>query len=270
MHRLIAAACALSFVACGPPIAIVKFTTWGEEYIEQGIPAAKFEDGWNVKFTKFLIVVKDIVVTDDKGTIASAQPGAKAFDLVKKGPVEVYAGTAPAKAWDVVRYSIAPDENAVAGNIEAADLSLMKSRGASIMLFGSGTKGSVTKSFEWTLTHNTLYDHCERAEKGGKGVVVVPAKETEVQLTIHGDHLFYDQLSGDAKLRFDAIANADSNNDNRVTLDELGIVQVETLPQGQYGTSGVSNVRSLKDFISHSARTIGHFDGEGECTPRAR
>lgn len=257
--------------ACGPAVSIVRFTTWGEAFIEEGIPADKFEDGWSVKFTKFLLIVKEITVTDATNAIGSNQPGAKAFDLVKKGPVEIYASTVPVKAWDVVRFSIAPDANAeAASTIDPGDLALLKTRAASLIVIGSGTKGGVTKTFEWSFTHNTVYDNCERANGMGKGLVAVPGRELTVQLTMHGDHFFYDQLSGEAKLRFDPFANADANNDNKVTLDEVQAVQLTSLPAGQYGTAGAANVRNLRDFMTQNSRSIGHFDGEGECTPRSR
>jgi hypothetical protein len=270
MPRAFVVLAALALSACEPPISVVKFTTWGEEYIEQGIPAKAgmedgFEDGWAVTFSKFLVVLKDITVADGQGQVASKQPGAKAFDLVKKGPVEVYAASAPARRYDRVGYAIAPDDTAEAANIEAADLALLKSRQASVIVVGSATKAGVTKSFDWTFTTATTYADCERAEMGGKGVVLTVGQETTVQLTVHGDHFFYDQLSGDAKLRFDALAAADANNDNRVTFDELAAVQLTSLPQGQYGTASVANVRNLRDFVSQNVRTIGHYDGEGEC-----
>ncbi|MDX2009646.1 MAG: hypothetical protein SFW67_05630 [Myxococcaceae bacterium] len=275
MHRFTLCLCAVTLAACEPPISVVKFTTWGEEYIEQGIPTkmgmeAGFEDGWAVTFTKFLVILKDVTVADGQGQVASKQPGAKAFDLVKKGPVEVYAASAPAKRYDKVGYAIAPDDNAEATNIEASDLALLKSRKASVIVVGSATKGGVTKAFDWSFTNATGYEDCERAEMGGKGVVLTVGQETTVQLTVHGDHFFYDQLGGDANLRFEAMANADANGDNRVTLDELAVVQLTSLPQGQYGTASVANVRNLRDFVTQNVRTIGHYDGEGECVPRSR
>lgn len=270
MRNTLLFAALLTITACEPPISVVKFTTWGEDFIETGIPADKFEDGWSVKFSRFLVVLRDTAIADTTGAVGAQQPGAKAFDLVKKGPVEVFAAAAPGKAWDVVRYAIAPDSNADATNIEGSDLALLKSRTASLIAIGTGTKAGVTKSFEWSFTSNTLYDACERAGGGGKGITLVPGKEVMVQLTVHGDHFFYDQLSGDAKLRFDPIANADANNDNKVTLDELATVQLTALPQGQYGTTGAANIRNLREFITQNMRTVGHFEGEGECTPKSR
>lgn len=258
-----------TITACEPPISVVKFNIWGEDFIETGIPADKFEDGWSVKFTRFLVVVRDTAIADATGVVGAQQPGAKAFDLTKKGPVELFAATAPGKAWDVVRYAIAPDSNADATNIEASDLALLKSRTASLIAIGTGTKAGITKSFEWSFTSNTLYDECAR-DDGSKGLTLVPGREVMAQLTVHADHFFYDQLSGDAKLRFDPIANADANNDNKVTLDELATVQLTSLPQGQYGTTGAANIRNLREFITQNTRTLGHFEGEGECSPKAR
>jgi hypothetical protein len=255
--------------ACEGPISVVKFTTWGEEYIEEELPAAEFEDGWKMKFTKFLVVIRDLAIVDSAGTVGAQQAGGKAFDLTKKGPVEVFAASATAKAW-AVRYAIAPDGNVTAGNIDEADLALLKSRSASVIIIGTATKGAASKSIEWTFTNNTLYDDCERAEGMGKGVVLTPGREVTVQLTVHGDHFFYDQLASGAKLRFDAMAGADTNTDNKVTLDELAAVQLTALPQGQYGTAGAANVRNLREFVTQNVRTIGHYEGEGECSPKAR
>lgn len=260
---------ALLTTACEGPISVVKVTTFGEAFIEDEIPASAFEDGWSVKFTKFLVVLKDAALADSMGTVGAQQAGAKAFDLTRKGPVEVFAATAPAKTWDVVRYAVGPDTNAAATNIADSDLALLKSRLASLIVIGSATKMGVTRTFEWSFTSNTLYDTCERAD-GTKGATLTPGKEVSLQLTLHGDHFFQDQLTGDAKLRFEAIANADGNNDNKVTLDELAVVQLTSLPQGQYGTGGATGIRNLKDFVTQAARSLGHFEGEGHCTPRAR
>src|SRR5690606_6169038 len=35
----------------------VSVSVWGEEYIEVGIPAGEFEDGWSVKYDRFLIAL---------------------------------------------------------------------------------------------------------------------------------------------------------------------------------------------------------------------
>jgi hypothetical protein len=93
-----------------------------------------------------------------------------------------------------------------------------------------------------------------------------------VQLTIHGDHPWFDDLqSPEAKMRFRPAADSDrSPMDGVITLDELGATALTSLPLDQYGTGGAGNVKNLRDFVQALIRTIGHYRGEGECAPKAR
>ncbi len=90
----------------------------------------------------------------------------------------------------------------------------------------------------------------------------------EVQLTIHGDHLFYDDLqASNAKVRFTALSKADANGDSKLTLDELAAVRLTMIAaeDGTFGTGAAANVNTLRDFVTDLTRTVGHFRGEGEC-----
>lgn len=78
------------------------------------------------------------------------------------------------------------------------------------------------------------------------------------------------QSSEEAKIRFQALADADKNNDGEITLVELGMVDLTSLPVDQYGTGGASAVKNLHDFVNALSRTLGHYRGEGECEPHAR
>jgi hypothetical protein len=126
----------------------------------------------------------------------------------------------------------------------------------------------MAKTFKWGFSEPTLLDECE-GERDGKltpGVVVTEGGTDAVELTIHGDHFFYDDLqSADAKVRGDAIFNADANMDGAVDLAELDAVALTTLPAGQYGTGGASDVNDLGAFVRFLSRTLGHYRGEGEC-----
>jgi hypothetical protein len=50
MNRFILVCAGLQLLACGEETGAgdVAFTVWGEEYIEQEIPAEEFEDGFSV------------------------------------------------------------------------------------------------------------------------------------------------------------------------------------------------------------------------------
>lgn len=262
----------------------VTFTTYGEDYIEREIPAATgdeagFVDGWTVRYEKFLVVLGEVKVANRQGEVAAEQPKQKVFNLHKPGPVEVERFTnLPSEEWDEVSYAIAPPAtDAAAGNASDSDVQWMKQNSFALYVEGVATKGEVTKRFQWGFRENTLLEHCESPDVG-RGVTVPSGGEETVQLTMHGDHLFFDDLqSPEAKMRFDALAAADrmgsedsAGADGVVSLEELAAVDLTELPADRYGTGGAANVRNLHDFVRALVRTVGHYRGEGECAPRAR
>lgn len=263
----------------------VTFTTWGEEYIEQEIPVKSaegetiVEDGWTIKYTKFLIIISEIAVGEEGKEPVAKLTTPKLFDMHSAGEKPVISfPNLPGKAYNHVSYAVVPATAAVEVGQGAteADKQAMVSNGYSIYVEGSGTKDATTKTFKWGFKTNTLYDKC-KGEISGKetdGVVVTNGGTDSVQLTIHGDHFYYDDLqSQDAKVRFGNIANADANNDGEVTLEELAAVSLADktkITEGPYGTGSAANINDLRAFIEALSRTVGHFRGEGECLARAR
>jgi hypothetical protein len=200
----------------------------------------------------------------------------RVYDVHRPGPVEVERFTGLASQdWTEVSYAIAPSADAAAGNATAEDVALMKEGNYAVYVDATAVKGMDRKHFAWGFTQNTLYEHCESTDKG-EGLTVPDGGEETVQLTIHGDHLFFDDLqSPDAKMRFNALAAADvegglNGPNGEITMEELAMVDLTSLPAGTYGTGGAGNVRTLRDFVSALVRTLGHYQGEGECAPRAR
>lgn len=252
------------------------FTSWGEEYIERQIPSSVFEDGWSVHFNKFLVVVGGIKVADDKGATAAQMAGYKLVDHTQVGvkPIVSFADL-PARAWNRVSYTIAPAGSAteLQGATEA-DKKIMVDGGFSVYVGGVATKGAASKKFAWGFTSSTTFERC-RGEIGGKdteGTVITNGGTDTIELTIHGDHLFYDDLqSPDAKVRFTALADADDrstgNKDGIVTLEELAASPLDEIPaaNGGYGTGSLSGTNDLRAFVNALSRTVGHFRGEGEC-----
>ncbi len=256
----------------------LSFTTWGEEYIEQGIPAdpeGGFADGWTVRYEQFLVSFQSIEVSDQSGEIAAVMPGSKLFDNTVAGVKAIidFAGV-PARAWDRVSYEIAPVTAAteLTPSATQADLELMLAGGYSLFVSGTASKAQTAKRFAWGFALGTRYDECSSAAGGRQqaGIVLTNNTTLEVELTTHGDHLFYDRLQASpdpsvpTSLRFDALAAADQDEDGEITLAELNATPLDVR---LYDPSGLGAV-NYGAFVSQLARTVGHFRGEGECTVR--
>lgn len=262
----------------------VSFTTWGEEYIEQEIPPSAdgetiVEDGWTIKYTKFVINLSELNVSEEGKTPVATLAAPMVFDMHAAGvkPVASFANL-PAKPYTRVSYAIAPATAAstLGQGATDADKALLTASGYSIYVEGSATKDAVTKTFKWGFSTNTLYEDCkgELSGKETEGAVVTNGGVDEIQLTIHGDHFFYDDLqSGEAKVRFGNIAAADANADGEVTLEELATVDLADktkITAGPYGTGSATGINDLRAFVESLSRTLGHFRGEGECLARSR
>jgi len=249
----------------------VRITTYGEDFIEQEIPAAGaggegFVDGNSVRFSRFLVAFSEISVADSSGARADEIAGPLVFDLKPPGPHLIGELTQiEARRWDRFAVAVQPAAAATAGNATAADVQLMNDNGYSVFVAGEATDGQRTVVFSWGFANTTRYSECHE-KSHGEGVVVPSGGTAPVELTIHGDHLFYDDLqSSEPSLRFAAIADADADSDGEVTLEELASVDLTTLPVGQYGTGGLGTVVNLRQFITALTRTLVHFQGEGHC-----
>jgi hypothetical protein len=258
------------------------FTTWGEEYIEQEIPASPdgedgFVDGWSVHYDKFLVVFHKIKVADSDGEVAGEQQGSLFVDNVVPGRKKLLEFTdLPAKAWDQVSYQIKPataESKVVAGS--EADRDMMVANGYSVYVAGSASKPgqdgqTITKTFHWGFKTATQYRACQQAAESGQpiqGIVVTNGGEETSELTTHGDHFFYDRLMASpdpaikTSLRFEEKAAADADGNGEITLEELDATPIDVR---LYDPSGLS-APSLGAFMGNLVRTVGHFRGEGEC-----
>ncbi|HEU4406174.1 MAG TPA: hypothetical protein VFS43_12995 [Polyangiaceae bacterium] len=267
------AACGDDDPAEGGAPGTISFTTYGEDYIEQQIPAEDVEDGWAITYDKFLIVLGRVRVATAGGELGGEMGGSTLFNLKTPGQKPVASFEVPSRTWDAVSYQIGPLDGStqLGPGATEADRALLSAPNASVYAAGSATKGGVTKTFKWLFVKPTLLESCE-GEKDGRevlGAAVTAGNADPIELTIHGDHLFYDDLqSPEAKLRFDAIAAADANNDDEVTLDELRAVPLSSLTVGTYGT-GSADINDLGAFVEALSQTLGHFRGEGECRSRS-
>lgn len=232
-------------------------TTWGEAYIEEGIPASAFEDGCSATFDRFLVVLAERELRDGDATVVGSLEGAQVYDLALEGPHEMGAVPAPATHYDDVHVRLGPDAGATAGNVDAEVASTMAASGESVRVGGELTCGGTAVRFDWGFKTDTAY-LCEPED-----LTIPEGGSDATEFTVHGDHLFYDGLeNADAAVRGSAIVDADADGDGSVTLEELGAVAVAPLG---YDVGRYSEVTNLAEFVAFLTRTIGHVDGEGHC-----
>src|SRR5690606_19242015 len=103
---------------------------------------------------------------------------------------------------------------------------------------------------------DTRYVECHAAADLAEG-------DASSQLTIHADHLFYDDLdSEEPNVAFDLVASADADANGEVTTEELRALDITAQTRYQVGSRDITE---LWGFIEAQTATLGHIDGEGHC-----
>ena len=207
---------------------MVEVRVYGEEFIEEGIPAADMADGWEITFSRFDVTVTDVTVAGvtlaDGTTLDITTPSDGEGQLLTDGAVPTGRH---ADSSYVIR---------------------------SVAIEGTAQKDAETLSFAWVLDAPTSYASCETETR------VTTSAPGVFQVTVHADHLFYDSLvSEEPELRFDALAAADTDEDNEITEAELAAAGV-----GSYDV-GNEDIDDLWSWLLAQSRTLGHVDGEGHC-----
>lgn len=262
----------LAVPACGgDEEGTLRLTMWGEEFIEEGIPEGEFVDGFSARFDHFLVVAGNFRA--ENGDTSFGSTDTWLVDLVAPGPHELTTAAVKAGHWSNAGYSITPITAATILHASATDeqRALMEAGGYSVHVEGSASRAGESWQFSWGFDEDTTYTDCVQLVDGRQepGFSVAAGAETPLELTIHGDHFFYDDLaSDDAVLRFHALASADEDGDGAITLSELAEVPLIDLPAGTYGTGNFSDVDDLRSFVRALVTTLGHFNGEGHCLPR--
>lgn len=229
--------CALSLAGCGGlQPGTLQVAIYGEAFAEEGIPSATFADGWSVTFTRFSVNLGNVTVAAGHGSAILNQAAYRRYDLTQPSGglgQEVALAPVPGAVYDHVAYRI-----------------------DGLQVAGSAEKDGVTKQFDWTFPTRTRYGACHIQAR-------VDGTTARSVITIHTDHLFYDDLfAEEPDVALELLARADANGDGAVTQAELAAFDLATQPRYQVGSTGISN---LWDFLAYQTTTVGHIDGEGHC-----
>jgi hypothetical protein len=271
-NRLVSLTLVPLLAACGDDPAApgtITATVYGEEFIEDGIPADELEDGWAIAFDRFLVSIGQPAAKAGEGSEEVGDPGLYIVDLAQPSGGDGYAlatFAAPAGRYDHYGYRIAPSTNASVVNAAAADASLMKAASYSIWVTGTATRGAESRTFDWGFAMKLAYAHCEMD-------VAIAGDDVVMQATIHADHLFYDDaVSPEPALAFQLIADADgadgSTPDGAITLEELAATDIRGEARYQVGSQTDlqgNAITNLRQYLELQVTTVGHINGEGHC-----
>ncbi len=266
-----------------------------EDSIVDGLTAGSgpenVKDGWTVSYKRFLVAA---------GNFRAYRSSAPADRIEAKGVTVIDLVTAPASGvvlatfdgvtaarFDKVGFDLANASATSTGakGLPKEDLDRMVQNGWSLYVEAELTKatgqscprGDATKckpapkvTIAWGVTAGTSYDDCA-PEQGDSGFAVPLGGTVAVKPTIHGDHWFFTNVTHGAELterRAQWIADCDLDLDGTVTLDELGKVKKEEVFDPAVYSIADASVVTARDYFVSQARTLGDFQGDGECPTR--
>lgn len=253
----------------------------GYPFVDDGVEI-RFADGWQLRFTKYLVSVGSIRLAGEDDVDAFVSDEVVVTDLHLGDPVVLTREGLAARRWERFGFQIvAPPPNArVSGQVAEADVARMREGGFNYWLEGSAEKDGRTVSFAWGLKNPTRATNCTSGIDGTSGVVVRRNATSEVEITFHLEHLFWDTLGTEiAKLRFDAIA-AVANERGVVDFDALAsqpLSDLRGVDGGPLVDDGGARIlyhpgsvslpeQNLRAFMLATSAGQAHVDGLGLCT----
>jgi len=263
--------------------------------LQAGMGEEDIADGWSVTYDEFLVTAGNIrgARTDTSATVQDTNT----FVLdMKQTPAGGYGisklDDVPSGNWYQFGFDLPTPtaETQILAPTTEMDKALLIQDGYSLYIAGS-IENAIGQScppgdpdpakcvaapkvtFRWGLPAATSFSDCATVD--GLAGFAVPASGTAaVEITLHGDHWFFNNITAGAEIvkRYaQFIADCDLNHDGETTLDELKQVKAsDVFPSPKYNLSGAFSgpIATAYDYVLAQARTIGDFQGEGECPTR--
>jgi hypothetical protein len=268
---------------CGEATGNAQIFVTPEDTIPLGITPGTGEediqDGWTVTYDRFLVAIGNFRASRSDADERLSAPAVHVLDL-RHAPAEGYVvatweGVASTR-WDRFGFDL-PNATASATPLAPttdADAKLLADNGWSIYFEGQIEKMGTVKKFRWGLPAGTSFEDCATSD-GLTGFAVPASSSVQVKPTIHGDHWFFDNITSGAEItrRYaEYIAKADLDGDGETTIAELKQVKAaDAFPIPPYQLAGALGgpILTAYDFVLAEARTLGDFQGDGECPTRA-
>lgn len=268
----------------------VRVLAGGGAAIAEGFPSQEgsvthaFVDGWTLTFSRYLLVIGTVQLSDPDGGDVDAQwTGPTVVDLAAGRGADQLIATldeVSATRHDVGFELVRADAATQVASADADDLALLRDNGWSFYVEGAATKAGRTVTFGLGFDAAARYSACTNGVDGTRGIAPVNQSVVDAYLYSHAVHLFWDTLGEtDQNLRFDALA-AVAGDDDHITAEELAGQDLNDLrdADGQpllgedgaplfYRDNGLlgRSDQTLQGFITEAVRQSIHFNGVGLC-----
>jgi hypothetical protein len=258
MRRLALAACAIGAaigiaVACvpadtRPAPGVLSYTVSPSDAVMHGTTTS---DGWSISFARVLLVIGNAGL-GDQCTIYGEANYDRILDVTHDGGQHL--GILHGIGQCDVDYRIeAPTEDAILGEgVTDDDKTRLRTPGGdayvplggvSIEMSGTATRGGVQKRFAYSFRPRVRYQKCALdPEAGLPAVDLQTGSDLVYDVRIEAEAILRDDIDASAPLRFDAFANADTDGDGLITLDELRAVPIDVVRDGGAFEAGTYEV----------------------------
>lgn len=247
-----------------------------EASITEGLTAGSGEDDidYGVTFTKYLVAIGKVGLgrsgqgerRDDRVFVVDMlKVGEQGLDLLELSDLQ-------SGRWEQLSYETPiPAAGAVAlTGVAAADLQVMIDNQYTYWIEGTvaGPQKPVTFSFQVGVP--AVFSECQTNAR--PGVAIPDGGRGSVNLTLHGDHLFFNGfLSGsEAAIKRSSKwltePGVDRDGDGHVETKELRMLPAEQVLPGVNTGGAPFPINDALDFVRAQLATQGHVNGEGECT----
>ncbi len=254
--------------------------------LEPGTNVENTVDGWTVRYDRLIVTVGSFdAYTLSGDELALGHPAGLVIDLRQAAaPQRLHGKNVTTREFGDFSFKL-PGASAASRLVEPAtdaDYDLMVKGGYSIYMEGTLTHPAGQScspedpkdctpapmlTFKWGMASATEFSGCP-------GFTVEPGGDTDVTLTIPGDHWFRGDFRPDGLLprRAQWIANADLDRNGETTLEELKMIKASLLftPELDYDLAGAPiPVDTAHDFLEAQVRTLGLNTATGCQAARA-
>jgi hypothetical protein len=255
----------------------VRVNVHADETITLGLSPEDTKD-YGVTYSKFIVAVGHVQLgRAGGGTLES--PGVSLVDLTRVGAQGVQIAAfdgVPAGEWDAFAFETpAAAADADATEAEAQDAAEMREHGWTYWIEGTVKRPEAQGGPVDFVIQTAVATRFERCELDGEpGLTVVANLTATGDVTIHGDHLWFNSFPTGSEASIERraawLVQADVDGDGRVSTEDLAALdatEVFTTELG-YSLDGAPDglvIDSALDFVRAQLATQGHFRGEGEC-----